>query len=262
MIDRIAWKRRIGAALGWIPRAPSRSIVLLYHAVGSGPWAITGEQFRTQMQWLAQVARVVPLDTLLGTKTGQGLDVALTFDDGYSSVHDCALPLLAPLGLPATVYLNTGWVGVDEARPSQSELGHYPGETFMRWSDAGALVKAGWTVGSHGVDHVDLTDAPAATCRLQLLQSREAITRRLQVDCQHFAYTWGRSTPQLRSQVSQCGYRYAAGGLHGPVRANFDPMALPRINVSRDYSLDDFKAIVRGDWDYLGWVQRAKAWAS
>jgi hypothetical protein len=48
-------------------------------------------------------------------------------------------------------------------------------------------------------------------------------------------------------------------GLHGPVAAGFDAMAVPRINVARDYSLDDFKAVVRGDWDYLGRIQAFRA---
>ena len=60
--------------------------------------------------------------------------------------------------------------------------------------------------------------------------------------------------------MRQCGYRYAAGGRHGALRPDFDPMAFPRINIAQDYSLEDFRAIVRGDWDYLGWVQRAKGW--
>ena len=82
------------------------------------------------------------------------------------------------------------------------------------------------------------------------------------MNCVHFAYPWGRSTTQLRALVTQCGYRYAAGGEHGPVRPGFDPLAFPRINVSRNYSLEDFKAILRGDWDYLRWVQRAKGWTA
>jgi peptidoglycan/xylan/chitin deacetylase (PgdA/CDA1 family) len=262
MSDRVAWKRRIGAALRWMPREPSRRIVLLYHAVGPGPMAIGVEAFRAQMQWLAGAARIVPLDALLTAESGQGLDVAITFDDGYSSVHDSALPTLATLGVPATVYLNTGWIGETDARPTRPDLGHYPGETFLRWSDAEALVRANWTVGSHGVDHLDLTRAPMEECTRQLVASREEIGRRLQLSCTHFAYTWGRSTPQLRVLAAQCGYRYAAGGRHGPVRPGFDPMAFARINVAQDYSLADFKAIVLGDWDYLGWIQRAKGWTA
>jgi peptidoglycan/xylan/chitin deacetylase (PgdA/CDA1 family) len=260
MKDRIVWKRRIGRALRWIPHQPWRKIVLLYHAVGSGPSATSTEQFRSQMQWLARAASVVPIDALLNAVSGTGLVVAITFDDGYSSVHEGALAVLAPMGLPATVYLNSGWIHEGETRPAQPGLGHQPGETFMRWSEAEALVQAGWTVGSHGIDHLDLTRTPADVCRRQLVQSRDEISRRLKVDCVHFAYPWGRSTTQLRALVRQCGYRYAAGGRHGPLRPDFDLMAFPRINVSCDYLLDDFKAIVRGDWDYLGWLQRAKGW--
>lgn len=262
MIDRIAWKRRIGATLRWIPQAPSRRIVLLYHAVGSGPMATTTDQFRQQMQWLAGVARVVPVDALLGAESVPGLQVAITFDDGYSSVRDGALPILAAMELPAALYLNTGCIGEKEAHPSRTELGHYPGETFMRWTDVEALAQAGWTVGSHGVDHLDLTQEPADACKRQLVQSRDEINRRLHLDCVHFAYPWGRNTAQLRALAAQCGYRYAAGGRHGPLRTGFDPMAFPRINVAQDYSLEDFKAVVRGGWDYLGWVQRAKGWTS
>jgi peptidoglycan/xylan/chitin deacetylase (PgdA/CDA1 family) len=214
------------------------------------------------MQWLAGVASVVPIDALLNGVPAAGLAVAITFDDGYSSVHEGALAVLAPMNLPATVYLNTGWIHEGEASPAQPGLGHQSGETFMRWSEAEALVQAGWTVGSHGVDHLDLTRAPADVCRRQLVLSRDEINRRLKVDCVHFAYPWGRSTTQLRTLVRQCGYRYAAGCRHGPLQPDFDPMALPRINVAQDYSHEDFRAIVLGDWDYLGWVQRAKGWTS
>ena len=91
--------------------------MLLYHTVGPGPEAINAEQFRSQMQWLAGVARVVPIDAVLAWEPDRDLAVAITFDDGYSSVHNDVLPILAPLGLPATVYLNTGWIGEHEAVP-------------------------------------------------------------------------------------------------------------------------------------------------
>jgi hypothetical protein len=31
------------------------------------------------------------------------------------------------------------------------------------------------------------------------------------------------------------------------------------MTVAKEYTLDDLTAIVRGDWDYLGWVARARA---
>ena len=38
-----------------------------------------------------------------------------------------------------------------------------------------------------------------------------------------------------------------------------DLFAIPRINISNEYSLADFKNIIRGKWDFLGlfhWVKR------
>ena len=180
MINRLVWKRRIGRALRWIPNQPWRKIVLLYHSVGSGPTATSMAQFRSQMQWLAGTAQVVPIDALLNGAAATGPAVAITFDDGYSSVHEGAFAVLAPMGLPATVYLNTGWIREGEGRPAQPEMGHHPGEKFMRWSEADALLQAGWTVGSHGVDHLDLTRASAEVCRQQLVRSREEISRQPQ----------------------------------------------------------------------------------
>ena len=60
----------------------------------------------------------------------------------------------------------------------------------------------------------------------------------------------------MRSAVQAAGYRYAAAAVHGAVRTGFDRYAIPRINVQRDYSIADFAAIVRGDWDFLGWWQQ------
>ena len=44
--------------------------------------------------------------------------------------------------------------------------------------------------------------------------------------------------------------------------ARCDPMVIRwrflRINISNEYTIDDFKSIVQGDWDYLGWIQRMK----
>jgi hypothetical protein len=37
-----------------------------------------------------------------------------------------------------------------------------------------------------------------------------------------------------------------------------DRYRIPRADIRRDYTLEDFKAVVRGDWDYLGHIQRIR----
>ena len=259
-IDRLGWKRRLAHLAGrWRTGGPRRQ-VLLYHAVEGGEWALTGRLFRAQMEWLAAQTLALPLDALLEGPASTRPGVAITFDDGYACLVETALPILADLGLTATVYLNTGWIGDRERRPSDPSLGHYPGEEYMRWADVELLAAAGWTIGSHGVEHLDLTRTPDAVTDQELSESRQTIEMRLGLPCRHFSYTWGRHTPALRRRVAAAGYRYAAAGHHAPLSAGDDPLAFPRINIDHRYSLADYQAILRGDWDYLGWVQRARAW--
>lgn len=65
---------------------------------------VTPEELYRQLRWCRSHFDLVDAETLLdGPRPGA---VAVTFDDGDASVFARALPLLAELGIPATVYLN------------------------------------------------------------------------------------------------------------------------------------------------------------
>jgi peptidoglycan/xylan/chitin deacetylase (PgdA/CDA1 family) len=210
------------------------------------------------LEWLASAAEIVSLSALLAGKGTAPLQAAITFDDGYASLHGAALPILRGAGGPSA-FLNTGSIGVIDRKVSDPALGHYPDETFLLWHEVEDLAAAGWEIGSHGVDHLDLTIQPDSIVRTQLNASRARIGEVLSSCSPIFSYTWGRHTSHLRRLVAECGYRGAVAGVHGAVNKSSDPMAIPRIDIARGYTLDDFKAIVRGDWDYLGWLQQARA---
>lgn len=252
-------KRLIGRAVGLFPRSRSRRVVLLYHSVGDTPWGLLAAQFQQQVRWLADHAALRSVEDLLGGDLGEGLQVAITFDDGYGSVRDVAFPILEKVGAKPCVYLNTGWIGARDRRASDSALGHYPGEQFLSWSDVEQLAAGGWTIGSHGVDHLDLTVQPDEVVRAQLADSKAELEARLDKPCEAYAYTWGRSTARIRELTAAAGYRHAMSGRHGPVVQDFDAMAVCRINIAKDFSLADFTAAVRGDWDYLGRIQSLRA---
>lgn len=69
---------------------------------------LTVARFEALVDWLARHAAVIPLDRYFaGERHEERLTVALTFDDGYASLLDLALPRLAAAGLPATVFVTT-----------------------------------------------------------------------------------------------------------------------------------------------------------
>ncbi len=255
-MNRLDWKRCIGNCVGGFTQSEHRTVILIYHSIGNGPLAVSESMFREQVAWLSERMSIVPLSVAMAGKPSLGTQVAITFDDGYGSVYDLAAPILAEHGATATVYLNTCWIGDQVRKASDVSLGHYPQEFFMNWGEARELEKAGWTIGSHGVDHLDLTQQSPATAERELTESKREIQSRLGRPCEHFAYTWGRFTPTLANEVRRIGYLSAVSGLHGPVTANSDPFALPRIDIRAEYEIQDFAAVVTGRWDYLGFKQR------
>ena len=74
----------------------------------------TPRQFRRHLETLAQIGTPISMAELLRGIDGGPLPsnpVMITFDDGYRSCHDVALPILRELGIPATFFIATAFVG-------------------------------------------------------------------------------------------------------------------------------------------------------
>lgn len=260
MQSRIAFKRRIGQLYKLLKvREAQRNLILLYHSIGGGAEAIATEMFRGHLGVISAIGHFTTLRDILGSSPDCGIAVAITFDDGYATLRDRAMATLMEFGATATAFLNIGEIADDERRSSRIEDGYYPGEQFLTWQDVNSLLAAGWQIGSHGVRHLNLARTEVAVIKLELSASKLIIEQHLGSTCDMFAYPWGHNNAHLRSEVRSAGYRYGFAGGHSAVTSKSDRLALPRINVAKEYSRDDLAAILRGDWDYLKWVAKAKA---
>ena len=104
------------------------AIILMYHSVArdrAEGWidprnSVFADLFEAQMAFLARRRNVVSMnelvDALEGGRTPPAGTVVLTFDDGYRDTFDTAAPILARYGLPATLYLATGYVDRGETQ--------------------------------------------------------------------------------------------------------------------------------------------------
>lgn len=99
--------------------------VLMYHGVVRDdetplpPWMLPEREFRWQMEYLARHYRVLPLaqvvERLLAGRPLPPYSLVLTFDDGFRNNYTIAYPILRELGLPATIFLVTGYLDSDQA---------------------------------------------------------------------------------------------------------------------------------------------------
>ncbi len=139
---------------------------------------------------LEEGVSVVALDELLATNGSAAPRVALTFDDGFRSVHAQALPRLAARKLPFTVYAVAGYLGRDNRWPSQpASIARFE---LMDAVQLRELAAAGATIGGHTSTHPDCRGLDAASLQREVVDSRSQLEAQLGAPVRHFAWPYGR----------------------------------------------------------------------
>jgi peptidoglycan/xylan/chitin deacetylase (PgdA/CDA1 family) len=215
-------------------------LVLCYHAVSESfpsELSVTPDRLEAQLRLLIErgyegVTFAEAVENVLG-----GRRFAATFDDAYLSVRDLAFPILSRLGVRATVFAPTDYVGADGAMswPGIDDWLGGPHEQELRpmsWEDLRGLADARWEIGSHTRTHPRLTqvDDDGALAR-ELVGSRKECEERLGRSCQSLAYPYGDLDDRVVAATRAAGYAQAATLPARWHRAT--PLEWPRVWVGR-----------------------------
>jgi len=193
-------------------------LVLCYHAV-SDRWpsslAVTRAQLARQLELLVRRGyRGATFERAVAAPPARRT-LVVTFDDGYRSVLEHALPILDRLELPGTVYVPTdfvdsdapmSWPGIDHwvGGPHESEL------VGMSWRELTALRDRGWEIGSHTCAHPRLSQLDDSTLFRELIGSRRACEARLGA-CRTLALPYGDGDARVLAAAADAGYTAVAG---------------------------------------------------
>src|SRR5688500_18640283 len=205
----------------------TEAVVLTYHGIGDLPREaplhnafVPKARLAQQAEYLARRREVVSLEAAVRDGTG----VAITFDDAYASVLTDAAPLLSALGLPATVFIPTRWIGDrnrwDDADGAPTRI--------MSADELRELERLGFAVESHGHEHVDLASVSREEAERDIVQSMHAIEEITGRRPRYLAYPHGSSSPGARAAAAAAGLEaaFALGVGEGPFareRVSVDP---------------------------------------
>ncbi len=219
------------------------AVILQYHQISdTGPVATreSPELFARHLDFLERNHySVAPLaELIMALRTGSTLPdktVAITFDDGYDSIYEHALPLLAQRQWPFTVFINTqpvddNWHG------------------FMSWSQLRELVQQGASIANHGASHDHMVRRRAEESRQQWLQRLEAgivlaeqrIFAETGQEHRWLAYPYGEYNQAIQGLLRKLDYAGLAQH-SGPLAEHTALTAIPRFPFGGSYGeLDDF----------------------
>ena len=205
--------------------------ILMYHVTEAPPagapfpelW-VAPDRFAEQMQAVEDAGYTAITmrdaeDYWAGRRRVPRKPIVLTFDDGYRSHVDVALPELEKRGWPGVLYLEVAAM-------------KKPGAEGIGKAGVRKLIGAGWELGAHTMTHPDLTTQDTAALTEEVAGSRKLLRERFGVAVDAFCYPAGKYDDTVIAAVEDAGYASATTveeGLAGPAD---EPFTRHRIRVN------------------------------
>jgi peptidoglycan/xylan/chitin deacetylase (PgdA/CDA1 family) len=238
--------------LGW--RNRQRIIILTYHRVNDelrDKVTVGVQQFDEQMKWLSRNYPMVSVEDILRGAVSRNIGrpaVAITFDDGYLDNHENAVPILRKYGVPAVFFVSTGMIGTNNGFAHDlNKLGR--ALPNMSWEHLAKMRDAGFTIGAHTVTHINCATNDFETVSRELIESRDTLREKLDLDEIVFAYPFGGRSdmaPRVLEFVKELGYIGCFSAYGGCVTGAIDPFDVPRMGIHCDFTMLAFRARLEG----------------
>lgn len=235
----------------WLEYRGDRIPILLYHRLirktdadagrvrdDEMMWVSYDNRFAEQMQYLQEKGyTTLDLDDYLRIRSGEAelpkRAVVITFDDGYLSNYTLAFPAMKALGQKATIFVAPE--PDDHTRNAVRGVDDFLTDEQMR-----EMASHGISIQSHTLTHCVLSELDDESARRELQESQRRLQEITKRPVQHIAIPRAGYSRRIRRLVAEAGYRTACCNNKGTSNGLSDPLALPRIVIERDMSLDDF----------------------
>ncbi len=228
--------------------------VLNYHAIdenmGDSPdkanVSVSLRMFKEQMAWLAKEGYKSINETdlrslVLQNKSIPGKHVLITFDDGYYSLFKYAQPVMAQYGFTATLFLSTAYIGKLYGLNDFYFVGD---DRQLSWDEIRSLSANGWSIQSHGNNHVKMNGLDKDTLVKEITDSKKAIEQNLGKQVDSFAFPYGLYNKMVLDQLAAAGYKIAYSVHSGLLYPTSKKYRIPRIEINNMDTMDSFKTKV------------------
>lgn len=226
-------------------------LIIYYHEVvekgqGYSYQKIDKDKFENQMKYLHDQGYHSLLFSELD-KTLPEKAIIVSFDDGFRTVYENAVPIMKKYGIRGNVYLPTKYIGVDAH--------------FMTWEMVKELSKDNFfEMQAHTHSHIDIRRLNEDTVKDEIRYSdkkfREESLSLPKAFCMPFG-TFDKKS--LRLLKNQNRYKYVLGSYYGHTQSQYlEKNVLPRIGISNDDTMRVFIDKLDGKYDWKGLLQRLR----
>ena len=229
-------------------------IVLNYHRINERTDAKAGgytenitsvANLNKHVDYLKKHFSFITPDGLLSYLTGQreikGVQILLTFDDGYKDTYQFGLPVLRRHELPAIIFVTTGILNSTFVLPADRYVesadngaGSSPQSCdalYLNSEDIRDIQSLGLQIGSHTVTHPVLAELSLQDQEMEIASSRNKLEEFTLSPVRFFSYPIGKTSRETPHLVQRTGYQMAFGNRRGYITRGADRFDLPRLSA-------------------------------
>jgi peptidoglycan/xylan/chitin deacetylase (PgdA/CDA1 family) len=225
--------------------APRPTVVLTYHTVRETDL----EPFASQVRYLRDHVRTVFADDLWASNGRPA--VAVTFDDAFQATLARTLPVLAAKGVPATVFVPTGYLGSAAAWQVRTRTANRPSGVVMHRRDLEGLNPGLVRLGSHSVRHVPLAELEERELDRELTASQQVLETIANRPITMLSFPYGAYDARVVAAAAASGYEKLFSNVPVRLQENSGAWLVGRVNVSPlDWPIE-FKLKALGAYEWL-----------
>jgi peptidoglycan/xylan/chitin deacetylase (PgdA/CDA1 family) len=224
--------------------------ILMYHRINDtltpSDLVISTKEFRKQMWYLRKYCNVISLqdvyDIYVGKKEmkrSRRPQVVITIDDGYRDNYQNAYPILSKFGLPATIFLVTGFIGTDKKLPRYQNM---PSPDMLNWDEVRTMNNGYIKFCPHTESHSHLPELGYLEQIKEVKNSMDALVKNLSAERESFifSYTYGEYNKVTLDVLRELGMKLSVTANRGINTLKDAPLELQRIGVDGREDLVNF----------------------
>lgn len=202
----------------------------------------------------------------------KGIRYILSFDDGFASQLEATRAILDPLDIKALFFVCPGFIGLQGKDAEQFTIIQMRRSEVLRmtpelqplsWDDLTALASIGHVIGSHGMNHVTLSELKGqGDLEKEIFGSGDVLAKRLGRAIEWISYPFGNidSIDFTALSIIARRYKYCCSGLRGINIGDTNRLCLSRENIDLDtfWDIKQLKQIANGGLDFLYYSKRKK----
>jgi peptidoglycan/xylan/chitin deacetylase (PgdA/CDA1 family) len=237
----------VRTASRWLGRTPPPSCaVLYYHEIEPDQRG----RFARQMDEVLRLTKVIRADQRQRLEPGRYYS-AITFDDGFVSVLGNALPEMEARGIPATLFIPTGYLGdrpgwiQDPASPA------YHQNVMSAEQLAGLKDHPLFSLESHSSSHPNFLKLGEEQARFEFRESKKDLEAILGKKVSLFSFPYGAHDSRLVELAGEAGYERVFTVQPRAAFVDFQEVVTGRVAVDPGDWLIEFRLKILGAYRWL-----------